>query len=77
MKLLEKARKLNRLMQNGERVKYKEVALLLKNLISSNVYVIDVNGTILDIVCWMNLNVASCAIWCWLTSVSRKNIWNL
>lgn len=47
MKLLEKARKLNRLMQNGERVKYKEVALLLKNLISSNVYVIDVNGTIL------------------------------
>ena len=47
MKLLEKARKLNRLMQNGESVKYKEVALLLRNLISSNVYVIDVKGTIL------------------------------
>ena len=47
MKLLEKARKLNKLMQNGERVKYKEVALLLRNLIASNVYVIDVEGTIL------------------------------
>ena len=47
MKLLEKARKLNRLMQNGERVKYKEVALLLRNLISSNVYVIDVKGMVL------------------------------
>ena len=47
MKLLEKARKLNRLMQNGERVKFKEVALLLRNLITSNVYVIDVEGTIL------------------------------
>lgn len=47
MKLLEKARKLNKLMQNGERVKYKEVALLLRSLISSNVYVIDVKGNIL------------------------------
>lgn len=47
MKLLEKARKLNRLMQNGEVVKFREVALLLENLISSNVYVIDVDGTIL------------------------------
>ena len=47
MKLLEKARILNRLMQNGERVKYKEVALLLRNLISSNVYVIDVDGKIM------------------------------
>ena len=47
MKLLDKARKLNKLMQNGERVKYKEVALLLKNLIASNVYVIDVEGAIL------------------------------
>ncbi|MEE3456181.1 MAG: GTP-sensing pleiotropic transcriptional regulator CodY, partial [Succiniclasticum sp.] len=47
MKLLEKARILNRLMQNGERVKYKEVALLLRNLISSNVYVIDIDGKIM------------------------------
>ena len=47
MKLLDKARKLNKLMQNGERVKFKEVALLLKSLISSNVYVIDVNGAVL------------------------------
>ena len=47
MKLLEKARKLNKLMQNGERVKFKEVASLLRNLIASNVYVIDVDGTIL------------------------------
>lgn len=47
MKLLEKARKLNKLMQNGERVKYKEVVLLLRNLISSNVYVIDVEGNVL------------------------------
>ena len=34
-------------MQNGERVKFKEVALLLKNLIASNVYVIDVDGTVM------------------------------
>lgn len=47
MKLLEKARKLNKLMQNGDRVKYKEVALLLRSLISSNVYVIDVEGNVL------------------------------
>ena len=47
MKLLDKARKLNKLMQNGERVKFKEVALLLKNLIASNVYVIDVDGIIM------------------------------
>jgi len=47
MKLLDKARKLNKLMQNGERVKFKEVALLLKNLIASNVYVIDVDGTVM------------------------------
>lgn len=47
MKLLERARKLNKLMQNGERVKYKEVALLLRNLISCNVYVIDVDGAVL------------------------------
>jgi len=47
MKLLEKARKLNKLMQNGERVKFREVALLLKNLILSNVYVIDVSGSVM------------------------------
>ena len=47
MKLLEKARKLNKLMQNGERVKYKEIAMLLRDLISSNVYVIDVEGNVI------------------------------
>lgn len=46
MKLLEKARKLNKLMQNGEKVKYRDVAELLKDLICCNTYVIDAEGTV-------------------------------
>ena len=44
MKLLEKARKLNKLMQNGERLKYRELAELLKDLIHCNAYVINAAG---------------------------------
>lgn len=46
MKLLEKARKLNKLVQNGERVKYRDVAELLKELIHCNTYVIDTEGAV-------------------------------
>lgn len=46
MKLLEKTRKLNKLMQNGDKVKFKEIAALLTDLINSNTYVIDVDGMV-------------------------------
>lgn len=47
MKLLEKARKLNKLMQNGDKVKFKEVAVQLKDLINSNTYVVSADGAVL------------------------------
>ncbi len=46
MKLLEKTRQINRLLQKGEKVEFNSVAELLQSLISANVYIINRTGKI-------------------------------
>lgn len=46
MKLLEKTRKINRLLQKSDKVVYDEVAQLLKDIIQANTYIVDADGTV-------------------------------
>lgn len=45
--LLEKTRKINRLLQKSEKVDYPEISRLLSDVLESNVYIANRNGTIL------------------------------
>ena len=45
--LLEKTRKINRLLQKSEKVDYPEISRLLSEVLESNVYIANRNGTIL------------------------------
>ena len=47
MKLLEKTRKLNKLMQSGEKVTFHDVAALLRDLVAANVYIINIEGDVM------------------------------
>ena len=46
MKLLDKTRKINHLLQQGEKVEFDVVAKLLQNLVNANVYIINTKGDI-------------------------------
>lgn len=46
MELLEKTRKINRLLQKSDKVVYDEVAQLLKDIIQANTYIIDAEGKV-------------------------------
>jgi len=44
--LLEKTRKINRVLQRFHNVEYKEIATVLSNVIYANVYIVDIRGNI-------------------------------
>ena len=46
MELLEKTRKINKLLQRGEKVEFNAIARLLKEVIVSNVYIVGRKGGI-------------------------------
>jgi transcriptional pleiotropic repressor len=46
MKLLEKTRKINHLLQKGEVVQFDEIAELLQDLIKANIYIVGVKGEV-------------------------------
>jgi transcriptional pleiotropic repressor len=45
--LLERTRKINRLLQKSENVEYKEISFVLSNVMNANVYIVDRDGTVL------------------------------
>ena len=77
MELLEKTRKINKLLQRGEKVEYNAIARLLRDVIGANIYIVGrkggVKGSALqddfecDIMREQVLDVKT----------SRKNIWIL
>ena len=46
MELLEKTRKINRLLQKGDKVEYNEVAQLLRDVIEANTYIVGSKGEV-------------------------------
>ena len=46
MELLEKTRKINKLLQRGEKVEFNAIARLLKDVIVTNVYIVGRKGCI-------------------------------
>ena len=44
--LLEKTRKINKLIQSSENVKYDDMAVTLRNVLGANVYIADIHGVI-------------------------------
>ncbi|HEY3426155.1 MAG TPA: GTP-sensing pleiotropic transcriptional regulator CodY, partial [Negativicutes bacterium] len=44
--LLERTRKINKLLQKSEKVEYEEMSRVLSNVISANVYIVGRNGII-------------------------------
>lgn len=40
MELLEKTRKINKLLQRGEKVEYNAIARLLRDVIGANIYIV-------------------------------------
>lgn len=45
--LLERTRKINRLLQKSENVEYNEISFVLSNVMSSNIYIVSKEGTVL------------------------------
>ena len=45
MELLEKTRKINKLLQRGEKVEYNAIARLLRDVIGANIYIVAVSYT--------------------------------
>ena len=46
MELLEKTRKINRLLQKGDKVQFDEIARLLRDVIQSNTYIVGAHGEV-------------------------------
>ena len=46
MELLEKTRKINRLLQKGDRAEYGEIAQLLRDVIEANTYIVGTKGEV-------------------------------
>lgn len=46
MELLEKTRKINKLLQNGDKVEYNAIAQLLCNIIKANTYIVGADGEV-------------------------------
>ena len=44
MELLEKTRKINKLLQRGEKVEYNAIARLLRDVIGANIYIVGRKG---------------------------------
>lgn len=51
MSLLERTRKINKLLQKSEKVEYTEMSTLLSNVISANVYILSKDGRLLGYAC--------------------------
>ena len=68
VELLEKTRKINKLLQRGEKVEFNAIARLLKEVIVSNVYIVGrkARAELRALRCWTILNVTSCASRCWI-----------
>ena len=62
MELLEKTRKINKLLQRGEKVEFNAIARLLKDVIVANVYIVGRKGKAMR--CLTILNVILCASRC-------------
>lgn len=64
MELLEKTRKINKLLQRGEKVEFNAIARLLKDVIVANVYIVGRKGGIKGYALLDDLNVILCASRC-------------
>ena len=77
MKLLEKTRKINKLLQKGDKVEFNAIAKLLRDVIEANTYIVGRKGGVKGYARFTSLNAILCVSRFLTICVSLRIIWAL